>query len=136
MLDIVRIAVDEVVTVGLNAEPLKPLTISIGRTLPVVAGDDHRANHEPPVCKLIAKAEHILIISDAKIRANFVLLDVFSTDDKHNLNAVAELLEHAELAVGLEAWQDTRGVIIIKKLASKLKVKLAIKLGNTLSNML
>ena len=125
---IMWIAFDQIVDVRLDAHTLQAMTEGIGRTLTVVMGDDHRTDHETTVHKLIAQAQHILVVSDTQVGTHLVLLDVFSTDHDHNLNAVAQLAEHPQLAVGLEARQHAGGVMVVKEFATKLQVQLTVKL--------
>ena len=86
---IVRIALNQVVDIGFDAHPLKPLAIDIGGLLTCVVGDDHRTNHESSFLEFGAQSQHVLIVGDAKVGAHLVFLDVLGADDNHNLNTVA-----------------------------------------------
>ena len=48
----------------------------------------------------------------------------------------AMLLQHADLAVGLESGQHTRGMVVIEQLAAELQIQLAAELADPLADML
>ena len=54
--------------------------------------------------------------------------DVGSTNDNHNLYAVANLLKHAQLAVGLKTWQHSACMMVVKEFTTKFEIQFAIKL--------
>ena len=83
------------------------MTELVGSMLTVVVCNHYATYHEVAAHKLIAKAQHILIVSDAEVGTYLVLLDVLSTYHDDNLDAVAQLGKHAELTVGLESWQNS-----------------------------
>ena len=92
-------------------------------------GDHHAADKEAPVLELRAEPKDIHVIGDAVVGPHLVLLYVIGTDDNDDLRAVAELLEHPQLAVRLESRQDPAGVVVVKQFASKLKIELVPELG-------
>ena len=104
--------------------------------LAVVVGDDHRAHHEVAAHELIAQAEHVLVVGDAQVGTHLVLLDVVGTDHDDNLYRVAQLCQHAQLGVGLEAWQHARGMVVVEELAAQFHIELAVELCNALADML
>ena len=104
---VVGVSVDEVVVVGFDSHPCEPLAELVCSTLSVVVGDDHRSNEKSPCHELIAQAQHVLVVCDSEVGPDLVLLNVLGTDDDDNLDAVADLLEHTQLAVGLESRQHT-----------------------------
>ena len=103
---IMRIAVDGVMDIGFDTHTFQTVAELIGGMLTVVVGDDHRAHHEVALHELLPQSQHILIVGDAKIGTNLILLDVFRTDNDQDLDTVAQLSQHAQLTVGLEPWQD------------------------------
>ncbi len=131
-----RIALDEIMTVSLDALTLQALLEGDGGRLTVEMGDDNRTHHEATVLELATEAEHILIVSDAKVGTLLVLYDVGCTNHDNNLNAIADFLEHAQFAVRLKSWQDTAGVVVVEKLATQFEVKLSVKLRDSLLDML
>ena len=126
---IVRVTLDRVVVVGLDAHLLELGLVSFGAGLTVEMGDHHAADQEAPVLELRAEPQDIHVIGDAVVGPHLVLLYVIGTDDNDDLRAVAELLEHPQLAVRLESRQDPAGVVVVKQFASKLKIELVPELG-------
>ena len=53
------------------------------------------------------------------------ILDIARVDDNDYLNIRADIFEHLQLAVGLEAGQDARGMVVVEELAAELKIELA-----------
>ena len=106
------------------------MTELIGSVLSVIVGNHYRAHHKVTTHKLIAQAEHIFVVGDTEVCTNLVLLDIISTDDNQNLNAVAQLSQHAELRVGLEAWKHAGCMMIVEELASQLHIQFSIELSN------
>ena len=127
-----RIAVDCVVAVGLDAKPFEALAESNGAALAVIVGYHHRAHHESPVLELAAKAQDILVVGYAEVVADFVFLDVDRADYNDDFCLVAQLLEHPQLAVGLESGQNAAGMVVVEKFSSELKVELVSELGYAL----
>ncbi len=117
--------------VGLDAQAVETLAEGHGAALAVVVGDDHRAYQETSLLELVTQAQHIHVVGDAKVVAHLVFLYVDSADDNHNLGVVAELLQHPELAVGLESRQDAARVVVVKQFPPELEVELVAKLGDT-----
>ena len=83
------------------------MTELVGSMLTVVVCNHYAAHHKAATHELSAKAQYILIVSDAEVGTYLVLLDVLSTYHDDNLDAVAQLGKHAELTVGLESWQNS-----------------------------
>ncbi len=104
---IVGIAVDEVVDIRLNAQSLQTVTEGIGGMLAVIVGDHDGADHEVAALELVAQTEHILVVGDAQIGTHLILFNILGTDHNDNLDAVGQLTEHAQFAVGLEPRQYT-----------------------------
>ena len=83
-----------------------------------------------------AQSEHIFIVGNAEVGTHLVFLNVVRTDRDDDLRIVAQLLEHADLAVGLEAGQHPGGVVIIEQLAAEFQIQLAAELGQPLRDVL
>ena len=52
------------------------------------------------------------------------------------LGTGTELLEHAQLAVGLETRQDAAGMVVVEQLAAQLQIEFARELRNAFLNVL
>ena len=104
-IHIVGITVDGIMEIRLDTLTLQTMTELIGGMLTIVVGDHHGAHHEVTAHKLVAKSQYILVVSDAQVCTYLVLLDVFSTDHNHDLDAVAQLCQHPEFRVRFETWQ-------------------------------
>ena len=118
--------------IGLDAHPFQTFAIGRGPGLTVVVGDDDAAHQEAALHEHLAQAQHVLVVGDAQVAALLVLLDVRGTDDDDYLRIVLQLREHLQFAVGLEARQDTTGVVVVEKLTAEFKVKFVSELGDAL----
>ena len=127
---IVRVALDRVVVVGLDAHLFELRLVRLGAGLAVEVGDHDAADEKAPADELCAQAQDIHVVGDAVVGAHLVLLDVVGTDDDDDLGAVAQLLEHPQLAVRLESGQNPAGVIVVEKLAPKFQIEFVSELGN------
>ena len=125
---VVRIAFDKIMVISLDAFALQTLTEGSGSRLSIVMSDDNRAYHKATVLELATQTQHVFVVSNAEVGALLVLLDVRGTDHHYNLNAVAKLLEHAQLAVGCKSRQYSTCVMVVEELASKFKIQFAIEL--------
>ena len=127
---IVRVTLDRVVVVGLDAHLFELRLVRLGAGLAVEVGDHDAADEKAPADELCAQAQDIHVVGDAVVGAHLVLLDVVGTDDDDDLGAVAQLLEHPQLAVQLESGQNPAGVIVVEKLAPKFQIEFVSELGN------
>ena len=84
------------------------------------------------IAGIVAKAEEVYVVRDAKVAAHFVLLNVAGTDSYYYLGIVAQLHQHFQLAVGFKTWEYTTGVVVVEKLTAKFKVEFVSKLGDAL----
>ena len=53
------------------------------------------------------QTEHIDIVSDTEVIADFIFLDISGVDDNDDLSLVGKLHQHLELAVRRKAWKYT-----------------------------
>ena len=90
-IDIGGVSVNDVVNVGGDADPGKLLAESVGTALPIIMGNDNRADHKTAALELFTQANDILVVGDAEVVANLVLFDVECRDDYHYLSLVGEL---------------------------------------------
>ena len=74
--NVVRIAFDCIVIIYLDAETLETVAVCIGAGLTVVVGHHDAAYIESYVLELTAKTQNVLVISDSKVTADLVLLNV------------------------------------------------------------
>ena len=114
--------------VSLDALTLQALLEGDGCRLTVKMSNNNRTYHKTTILELTTQAKHILIVSDTQIGTLLVLLNIGSTDHDNNLDAIANLLKHAQLTIRLETWQNAAGVMVIEKLTSQFEIKLSIKL--------
>ena len=112
------------------------MTELVGCVLTIVVCNHYAAHHEAAAHEFIAQAQYILIVGDAEVGTYLVFLDVLSANHDNNLYAVAQLGQHAQLAVGLETWQYTRCMVVVKQFATQLHIKFAIELCDALLDML
>ena len=123
-----RIAIDEIVDIGLDAHALEADAEIVGGMLAVVMGDDDAAHHEATGDELAAKAEDILVVGDAEVSTHLVLNYVLSTDDDDDFNLVADFAEHAQFAVRLETGEHAAGVVVVEEFATEFEVEFALEL--------
>ena len=130
------IALDGIVVVGLDAQAFQLLAVEVGGVLTVVVGDDDGADEEAAVLEFRAQAQHVLIVGDAQVAAHLVLLDVDGRDDDDNLRGVGQLLQHAQLRVGLESREHTACVVVVEELSAQFEIELSGEFGNTFLDVL
>ena len=130
-----RVVRDDVVPVYADAERLEPALELLGRGLAAVVRDDDAADVQPAALKRIDQAQGVVVIGDAEVAAALVALDVVGRDGDDDLRVVAHLHEHAHLAVGGEARQHARRVVVIKEFSAKLQIQLAAELTDALADL-
>ncbi len=86
----------------------------IGGGLAVVVGDDDAAHRDPPVCEGVHEAQDLLVVADPDILADLVADDILSVDHDDGLGPVAELLQHADLAVRHESRKDPGSMVVVE----------------------
>ena len=134
--DIVGVASDRVVQIALHAERRELLAECCGRRLVLVARNDDASRGKAHVRENIEQAQHVFVVGDAQIAAHLVFLDVVRVDCDDDFHVVGELLEHANFAVGLKAWQNAARVVVVEELSAELEVQLSTELADALTNML
>ena len=133
--DIGGIAGDGIVAVDAKAQRLELLFIGDGGGLARETGQDHAAHIEAVGREGVHQAQQVHVVGDAQIAADLVLLDVGRIDRDHDLDLVAQGLEHGDLGVRRESGQDPGGVVVVKKLAAEFQVELAAELGDPLADV-
>ena len=133
--DIARVSWNTIMEVNFDAEFCKAVLKENSTFLSGVACDAYTSYIETALCKSIDQTKYILIVSDSEVTAHFVLINIRGTDDNDNLSLVAELHEHAELAVRLKSWKNTGCMVIIKKLSAEFQIELVVKFADTVADV-
>ena len=79
-----------------------------------VLGDHHAANEQSLIAEGLDQTEYIHVISDAKVVADFIFLDISGVDDDDDLCLVGKLHQHLKLAVRSESRKHAGCVVIVK----------------------
>ena len=101
-----------------------------------VPGQHHAAHIQPQAPEHINESQHVLVVGDAQVAPDLVLLDVPGVDGDDDLHVLLQLQQHPHLAVRLEARQHPGGVIVVKQLAAELQIQLAAELADALPDLL
>ena len=118
-----------------DAERLEPALELLGRGLAAVVRDDDAADIQSAALKRVDQAQGVVVIGDAEIAAALVALDIVGRDGDDDLRVVLHLHEHAHLAVGGEARQHARRVVVVKEFAAELQIQLAAELTDALADL-
>ena len=133
--DVGGIAGDRIVAVDLQAQGLELFLVRNSGGLVGEAGQNDASDVETVACEGVHKAEQILVIGDAEIAADLVLLDVGRVDRDDDFGLVLELAEHCDLGVGLEAGKHAGRMIVVKELAAEFQIELSAEFADSLSDM-
>lgn len=136
MVDVIWVSGNGIVQIARDAERFQTAAEQVCRRLAGVVRDNDAADEKAHAAEDVHKTQRILVVSDAEVSANLVLLDVVCVDGDDDLDIVDEALEHADFRIGFESWQDARGVMVIEKLAAEFKIELAAKLVYTVADVL
>ena len=117
-----------------DAAPLEPGLECRGRRLFGIARDDHRAHLEVPLAEIIDEFEDIRMVGDAKIQADFPVLDVARIYADDDFRLVAELVEQAHLDVRVEPRQHPRRMVVEQQLPAEFEVELVIEARHTIQD--
>lgn len=105
------------------------------RGLAAVVRDDDTADVQPAALECVDQAQGVVVVGDAEVAAALVALDIVGRDGDDDLRVVAHLHEHAHLAVGGEARQHARCVVVVKEFAAELQIQLAAELADALADL-
>ncbi len=130
------IAVDKIVYIAFYTQTLKTLAEIIGGALAAVMGDDHAPHHEAASHEGLPQTKHVLVVSDTEIGADLVLHDILCANHNDNLDLVAELGEHPQLRIGLEAGQHAAGMVVVKQFTAKFQIQLTAEFFDTFPDVL
>ena len=106
-----------------------------GCTLVGIPGQDHGADIKAEVPESVDQAQHVQVVCDAQIAADFTLLDIVGVDDDDHFDLILELREHPDFRVWRETRQDAGGMVIVKQFAAEFQVQLAAEALNALCDM-
>ena len=129
------IALDRVVEVDLYPQAVQPLAEGVRRPLSGILGDNHAAHIQPLLPEGVDETEHVLVIGDAQVPPDLILLDGGGVDGNNHFHRLPQLQQHTDFAVRGEAGQHPRRMMVIKQLSAELQIQLAAKLGDPLPNM-
>ena len=118
------ISLNHIVKIAADAELLEALAEVIRSRLSGILGDHDAADIEAAVLKGFFQTESVIVVGDAEIAANLVLLDGICTDDNDDFRLVLELLQHLKLDVRGEAGKNPGCVVVIEQLAAEFQIKL------------
>lgn len=101
--DIIGIALDGIVDKDAHAEIFKPVLECKRGGLTLILRDNDAADEKTDRAERVDEAQHVAVVGYAEVAADLVILDIARVDDNDYLNIRADILEHLQLAVGLEA---------------------------------
>ena len=107
-----------------------------GSRLPLKMGDHHAGNIKSLFLKLADQPQHINIVCDPQISADFILYNILRADDNHDLRQIRHGKQHLQLAVRLKTGKHTGSMVIVKQLAAELQVQLVPEVADPLLDML
>ncbi len=128
--DIVRVTFDDVVEVDADAVFFKMVLEEQGAVLAFKMRDDDGSDEEAALAEFVHEAENVGVVGDAEVAPDLVVLNVHRGDDDDDLRLVAQLGEHAQLGIRLEAGKHAGCVVIVKELAAEFEVELAAEFRN------
>ena len=134
--DIIGIIFDGIMTVDLDAEGFQASLEDLHGRLVCILCDDNAANVKPDTAECVDETKRIEVVRDAKVAAALVFFDIARRNGNDDLCAVAELIEHLDLAVGMETGQYAGGMKIIEKLAAEFEVELTAEIRDSFENFL
>ena len=123
--DIIWIALDGIVYKDAHAEIFEPVLECKRGGLTLILRDNDAADEKTDRAECIDEAQHVAVVGYAEVAAHLVVLDIARVYNDDDLNIRADIFEHLQLAVGLEAGQDARGMVVVEELAAELKIELA-----------
>ena len=133
---IMRVARNRVVNVNRDAELLQSLLESVCTVLSGILRDDNTADIEAASAELINQTEHVAVIGDAEVAADFVFLNIACGNCHYNLCLVGELHQHAQFSIRCKARKNAGCVEIIEQLSAEFQIQLVVKLVDAVADML
>ena len=133
---IVRIARNRVVNVNRDAELLQSLFERVCAVLAGVLCDDNASDIEAASAELINQAEHVAVIGDAEVTADFVFLNIGCGNCHNNLGLIGKLHQHAQFCVRCKARKNAGCVEIVEQLSTEFQIQLVVKLVDAVADVL
>ena len=133
---IMRIARNRVVNVNRDAELLQSLLESVCTVLSGILRDDNTADIEAASAELINQTEHVAVIGDAEVAADFVFLNIGCGNRHYDLSLVGELHQHAQFGIRCKARKNAGCVEIVEQLSAEFQIQLVVKLVDAVADML
>ena len=131
-----RIARNRVVNVNRDAELLQSLFERVCAVLAGVLGDDNASDIEAASAELVDQTEHVAVIGDAEVTADFVFLNIGCGNCHYNLCLVGELHQHAQFGVRCKARKNAGCVEIVEQLSAEFQIQLVVKLVDAVADVL
>lgn len=104
----VRVAFDRAVAHDRQTEPLHASFKLRRRLVTIVHLREHdRVDEEAALAEHVHEAQNVLLIRDAKVGADLVVLDVVRVDRDEDFELILQLIQHRDLVIGREPGKDT-----------------------------
>ena len=126
------VALDRVEQVRAHAAHLELVLECERGALAGVAGDYHAGHGQAAHAQVVYQPEHVHVVGYAQVGADLVGLYVCGVYADDYLGLVGEVLQEAQLGIGVEARQHARGVVVVEQLAAELNVELVVELAHAL----
>ena len=133
---IMRVARNRVVNVNRDAELLQSLLESVCTVLSGILRDDNTADIEAASAELINQTEHVAVIGDAEVAADFVFLNIGCGNCHNNLGLIGKLHQHAQFCVRCKARKNAGCVEIVEQLSTEFQIQLVVKLVDAVADVL
>ena len=133
---IMRVARNRVVNVNRDAELLQSLLERVCAVLAGVLGDDNASDIEAASAELVDQTEHVAVIGDAEVTADFVFLNIGCGNCHYNLCLIGKLHQHAQFRVRCKARQNAGCVEIVEQLSAEFQIQLVVKLVDAVADVL
>ena len=86
------------------------------------AGQADAAHIQAIAAEGVDQPEHVQVIGDPQVGADFIFLDIRGVDGDYDLSLILQLRQHVDLAVRFKTRKHAGCVIIVKKFSAELQV--------------
>ena len=90
------------------------------------SGNDNAVDFQAVSSQIINQAKHIHIISNAKVTADLIALNIPGIDADNNFCLIFKLLKQFDLCVFVKTGKDSLGVEIVNQFTTKFKVEFVV----------